>query len=227
VSATDSGSAIGAAAARLLLAGGAVEVSRERPYGLASGWASPVYVDCRKLLDDPTRRRAMTALALAAIRERWGAAPPFDAVAGAETAGIPWAALLAEHLDCRLRYVRKRPLGIGRNAQVEGGFVDGMRVLLVDDLATDANSKVAFTRGLRAAGAIVTDALVLFAHRIFPGTAERLSRLGLALHSLADWTDILSAPEAAALAPSDHAAIAAFLDDPVAWSKAHGGRMAL
>ncbi|MEJ0071618.1 MAG: phosphoribosyltransferase family protein [Pseudomonadota bacterium] len=168
----------------------------------------------------------MTDLMLAAIRARWGETPPFDAVAGAETAGIPWAALLAERLAWPLRYVRKRPLGIGRNAQVEGGNVDGLRVLLVDDLAADGNSKVAFARGLRAAGAIVTDAIVLFEYRVFPGTEERLSRLGLALRALAGWTDILSAPEAATLAPEDRAEIVAFLHDPVAWSKDHGGRLA-
>ena len=58
--------------------------------------------------------------------------------------------------------------------EVEGGPVEGMRVLLVDDLTTDGGSKVAFTRGLRAAGAKVTEALCLFSHGTFPGGAERL-----------------------------------------------------
>ena len=44
---------IGAATARLLLEGGAIHVSRERPYVLAAGWASPVYVDCRRLIGEP------------------------------------------------------------------------------------------------------------------------------------------------------------------------------
>src|SRR3546814_1033725 len=43
----------------------------------------------------------------------------------------------------KLRYVRKRPLGFGYNAQVEGGTVDGLRVLLMDDLTTDGGSKLA------------------------------------------------------------------------------------
>jgi orotate phosphoribosyltransferase len=68
---------------------------------------------------------------------------------------------------------------------------------------------------------------VLFEHRVFPGAQDRLSRLELALGALACWTDILSAPEAATLTPEDRQAIEAFLDDPVAWSKQHGGRMAV
>ncbi len=38
---------IGAATAQLLIKAGAIQISRERPYVLAAGWASPVYVDCR------------------------------------------------------------------------------------------------------------------------------------------------------------------------------------
>ena len=182
---------LGAAAARLLLSAGAISFSREHPFILAAGWASPVYVDCRSLIGDPALRRAMTDLAVAKLRRTFDAALPFDVIAGAETAGIPWACWMAEQLDLPLRYVRKSALGIGRNAQVEGGPVDGRRVLLVDDLTTDGGSKVAFTRGLRAAGATVTDAFCLFYHGTFPGGAERLAGIGLRLHALATWHDVL------------------------------------
>lgn len=227
MTALDTSGVVGMTAARLLLAAGAVQVSRDRPFLLAGGWASPVYVDCRRLLDDPERRRATTDLVVAMILERWAGTLRFDAVAGAETAGIPWAALLAERLMVPLRYVRKRPLGIGRHAQVEGGSVEGLRVLLIDDLVTDAASKVAFTRGLRAAGATVTDALVLFAHGVFPGTEQRLAHLELGLSALAGWSDILAMAEATTLSADDRDRIAAFLRDPIAWSRDHGGRMAL
>ena len=116
----------------------------------------------------------------------------FDLIAGAETAGIAFAAWIAERLGRGLRYVRKRPLGIGRHAQVEGGPVEGQRVLLIDDLATDGASKSAFVRGLREAGAMVTDAVVIFAHGTFPGTEARLGALGLQLHALATWPDVLT-----------------------------------
>ena len=75
--------------------------------------------------------------------------------------------------------------------------MQGQRVLLVDDLTTDGGSKVAFTRGLREAGAVVEDALTIFHHGVFPGSAERLAELGLRLHALAGWDEILR------LAPDD------------------------
>jgi len=212
----------GAETARLLIKSGAIQVSRQRPFMLAAGWASPVYVDCRRLIGDPETRRAVVHLSIARLHHRFGPTIPFDAIAGGETAGIPWAAWLADRLSLPLRYVRKRPLGIGRDAQVEGGLVDGLRVLLVDDLATDGESKVAFLRGLRTAGATVTDGLVIFYYNAFPGAAERLARLGLTLDALATWDDILRLY--AGLDAADRAEVERFLTDPAAWSAFHGGR---
>jgi orotate phosphoribosyltransferase len=214
---------IGKAVAQLLLAARAIHVNRTQPYILAAGWASPVYVDCRVLVGEPEHRRAITELA-----ERYTAATlaavSFDAIAGAETAGIPFASWLADSMNLKLRYVRKRPLGIGRHAQIEGGSVEDLRVLLVDDLTTDGASKLAFARGLRAAGAIVEHALTIFYHDAFPGAAARLERAGLKLHSLATWADVLRADAASALAPENRAEIERFLADPIAWSTKHGGR---
>jgi orotate phosphoribosyltransferase len=212
---------IGARVGRLLVRSGAVHVSRQQPFILAAGWASPVYVDCRLLSGEPDVRSATTALLAEYMKT--ALSETFDAVAGAETAGIPFAALLAEKSGLALRYVRKRPLGIGRNAQVEGGSVDGLRVLLVDDLTTDGTSKLAFVRGLRAAGANVAHALTIFFNNAFPGAVERLDASGIALHPLATWTDLLR--EDSGLATDDRAAIESFLADPLAWSARHGGRI--
>ncbi|MGL4285586.1 MAG: orotate phosphoribosyltransferase [Phreatobacter sp.] len=216
---------IGEATARLLLEAGAVQVSRGQPFVLAAGWASPVYVDCRLLIGKPQWRRTATELAAATVEQRL-APGLIQAVAGAETAGIPFAGWLADRLELPLRYVRKRPLGIGHNAQVEGGPVDGLAVLLMDDLTTDAGSKVAFARGLRAAGATVAQVLTIFYHQAFPGADERLARDGLTLNAMASWDDVLRADRGEWLSPGDRSEIEGFLADPVAWSTRHGGRSA-
>jgi orotate phosphoribosyltransferase len=217
---------IGSATAHLLLRAGAVHVSRDRPYVLAAGWASPVYIDCRLLIGEPQFRREAVRLAAEAVRTMITAGS-FDAIAGAETAGIPFASWLADEINMPLRYVRKRPLGIGHNAQVEGGPVEGLRILLVDDLTTDATSKLSFAKGLRQAGADVTDVLTIFYQSAFPGASERLARTGLVLHPLATWDDILRADLSRRFDPEDRKQIEAFLADPVAWSTFHGGRSAL
>ena len=213
----------GTAVARLLLEAGGVHVSRGQPFVLAAGWASPVYVDCRVLIDDPARRRALADLATADMHDRL-APDAFDAVVGAETAGIPLAVWLADRWNKKLRYVRKRPLGIGHNAQVEGGRVDGLTLLLVDDLTTDGASKLNFARGIRAAGGTVTDVLTIFYHAAFPGADARLRDAGLTLHALATWRDILADDGPQRLNADDLHTVSSFLADPVAWSTRHGGR---
>ncbi len=211
---------IGAGLARLLFETGAIHVSLQQPFILAAGWASPVYVDCRLLIGAPECRRAVTGLAAALIGLQFRTGT-FEAIAGGETAGIPFATLLAEQMNLPVRYVRKRPLGIGRHAQVEGGPVEGSRVLLVDDLTTDGASKLAFARGLRAAGALANHALTIFYNDAFPGTVERLQQGDLELHWLAGWGDVLRRDRL----PAGHrSAIERFLADPVDWSARHGGR---
>ncbi|MBE9604313.1 orotate phosphoribosyltransferase [Acetobacteraceae bacterium H6797] len=214
----------GQAVARMLLEAKAIRVDATRPFFLAAGWASPVYVDCRLLIGEPRWRLKVTELAIATLRR---AAPTeFTMVAGAETAGIPWASFIAERLNLPMRYVRKRSLGIGRNAQVEGGDVEGANVLLVDDLTTDGNSKAAFTRGLRQAGAEVTDAFSIFHHAVFPGWQPRLEKLGLRLHVLAGWEDLLRLDPGEGLDKPAREELERFLADPTGWSARHGGRAA-
>lgn len=209
--------------ARWLFAEGAIRFAQERPFILAAGWASPVYVDCRALIGNPAARRAVTDCAAGVVRQTF-APGDIAVVAGAETAGIPFAAWLAEALNLPLAYVRKRPLGIGRNAQVEGADVGGRRVLLVDDLTTDGASKIAFARGLRMAGADVRDALTIFSNDLFPGATERLAKESLTLIPLATWDDVLRVDAGKILSAQDRATLDTFRRDPTAWSMRHGGR---
>src|SRR4030095_9176964 len=44
----------------------------------------------------------------------------FDVVAGGETAGIPYAAWMADRLGLPMQYVRKKPKGFASHAQLEG-----------------------------------------------------------------------------------------------------------
>ncbi len=218
------GEAAGLDTARTLLHIKAVNFRPERPYTLTSGWASPVYIDCRKLISYPAARRRVMEAAVAAV-ERAVGFDAIDAVAGGETAGIPYAAWMAEATSLPMLYVRKKPKGFGRNAQIEGDLEPGSRVLLVEDLATDGASKLVFVNALRDAGATVTDAFVIFFYGVFPGAMQGLDDSGVRLHHLATWRDVLEAAEEEALFAGDSIAqVRAFLDDPVAWSAAHGGR---
>jgi len=207
--------------ARLLLDLHAVNFRPDDPFTLTSGRASPVYIDCRKLISYPAERRTITDLAVDLVKREIS---DIDAVAGGETAGIPFAAWIADRLALPMLYVRKQPKGFGRMAQIEGDMAEGWRVLLVEDLATDGESKRKFCQALRDAGAEVRDAFVIFHYAIFPESTANLEAIGVRLHALATWRDVVA--EARRRADFPQAAlkeVEAFLDDPEGWQAKHGG----
>lgn len=210
--------------ARILLEIAAVHFRPNDPFILTSGRASPVYIDCRKIISFPRARRKVIELA-ADLVEREIGFESLDAVAGGETAGIPYAAWLADRLSLPMLYIRKKPKGFGRGAQIEGDMPVGCRTLLVEDLATDGGSKVNFINAIRTAEGKVSDALVVFHYGIFKQSTEGLAALGVRLHGLATWWDVLAAArDTGRLSAADQAAVRSFLEDPEGWSTAHGGK---
>jgi orotate phosphoribosyltransferase len=193
-----------------------------KPFIYTSGLASPVYTDCRRLISFPRVRQTLMDFGVATVQREIGF-ESFDAVAGGETAGIPFAAWMADRLGLPMQYVRKKAKGFGRNAQIEGHLVEGQRVLLVEDLATDGGSKVNFCNALRTAGARCDHVFVVFYYDIFPGV-KVLHDLGVSLHYLATWWDVLGFAKASGRFDAGMLAeVERFMNDPRGWSKAHGG----
>jgi len=215
--------AIAEMTARALIEVKAVNFSDDKPFIFTSGWASPVYIDCRKLISYPRVRRALIDFAAVTVIREIGF-ETVDTVAGGETAGIPFAAWIADRLMLPMHYVRKKPKGFGRQAQIEGDLLEGQRVLLVEDLTTDGRSKINFCKALRNAGARVDDVFVMFNYDIFPESRAILDTLQVRLHSLATWRDVLPvAKQGNYFTPKAIEMVEAFLQDPAKWSADHGG----
>jgi orotate phosphoribosyltransferase len=211
-------------AAGILLDIEAVLFRPDDPFIFTSGRASPVYVDCRRIISFPRERGVLMDQAVALIR-REAARKGLDVIAGGETAGIPFAAWIAERLDLPMVYVRKKPKGFGRNAQIEGAFTEDANVLLVEDLATDGGSKLNFVEALRKAGGQVDHCFVIFHYGIFPQSVADLEARGVKLHALATWWDALAVAEQRGyLSSAGIETVRAFLNDPEGWSAAHGGK---
>ncbi|MCA0044802.1 orotate phosphoribosyltransferase [Celeribacter litoreus] len=205
----------------------AVEVADERPFILSSGIASPVYINVRKVISVPAVRKKLMGFASEVIDAEIGR-DNIDAIAGAETAGIPFAAWIAAQTGLPMQYVRKRAQGFGPEAHIEGLWEAGQRVLLVEDLTTDGASKLRFCEALRAAGLVVEDVFMLFQYDIFPETRSAMTRSGIRLHALATWKDILDVARVHnRFTPEEREIIAAFLENPLEWSATHGGARSL
>jgi orotate phosphoribosyltransferase len=209
--------------AKMMLEVKAVHFSEGKPFIFTSGWASPVYIDCRRLISFPRVRSALIDFATATLVRDAGF-EQFDTVAGGETAGIPYAAWIADRLSLPMQYVRKKPKGFGRGAQIEGHIEEGARTLLVEDLTTDGRSKINFCKALRDAGAVVRYVFVMFYYDIFPESKKIISEIDVELLYLATWWDVLRVVKQGGYFEARVVdEVERFLHAPAKWSAEHGG----
>jgi orotate phosphoribosyltransferase len=211
--------------ARMLLEIKAVDFNVKTPFKLASGLPSPSYVDCRKLISFPRIRSTLMDFLTVTVMRNAGF-EAFDNIAGGETAGIPFAALVAERMALPMTYVRKKPKGYGRNARIEGAMTEGQRVLLVEDLTTDGGSKLSFVDAIRDTGATCGHTAVIFYYDIFPETTKTLGDHGVSLHHLCTWWDVLAEAKAQGSFDAETLSeVEAFLNAPRAWQEANKDRV--
>lgn len=207
--------------AKMLLEVEAISIRPNEPFTFTSGRLSPVYVDCRKLISFPRVRRRLMDFAQQVIETNIGY-ESIDVVAGGETAGIPYAAWVADRLMQPMLYVRKKAKGFGKNARIEGYFTEGQRALLVEDLATDGGSKVNFVNAMREAGLKVEHAFVVFFYHSYPTALADLQKENINLHWLTTWKDVLTVcRQHKKLSDADIKSVEDFLADPEGWDKAH------
>lgn len=212
-------------AAEILISTKSVLLNADEPFTLTSGKKSPVYVDCRKPIGFAKERSILMDYAAEMLAADIGV-ENMDYMAGGETAGIPYAAFVADRLDKHMVYVRKKPKGFGRMAQIEGNFPedDGApkKTVLIEDLQTDGGSKKLFIDVLREAGATVEHAFVVFHYGIFDASEENMKNAGITLHALTTWWDVLEvAREKAYFDKATLKVVEDFLNDPIKWQDKH------
>lgn len=201
-----------------LLQAGAVRLQPAAPFTWASGLKSPIYCDNRQLLGVPeVRDQIITALAAGS-----SALQP-TLITGAATAGVPWAAMVADRLKLPMAYVRPTPKNHGMGRQVEGPMAKGHRAVLIEDLISTGMSSLKCADALRAEGAAVPAVLALFSYGL-PQADAAFTAAGISLAVLSSFEVLAMEAEARGiLDAAGLAALKAWRSDTVAWSRAHGG----
>ena len=137
----------------------------ERPFVLASGKTSPIYIDCRSTTTFAEAMPLVGQVFFNRLRQAGGGVL-IDAVGGLTLGADPIAAAVAYHsavagTPVSWFSVRKEPKQHGTARWIEGSVEAGARVGVVDDVVTTGGSTVTAVERCREYGLTVVAAVVL------------------------------------------------------------------
>ena len=175
--------------ARLLVEVDALELRPDPDdwFTWSSGVRAPVYCDNRRLISFPEARARISGALADGVSRRFGTV---EVIAGTATAGIPWAAWVAERLELPMVYVRGEAKGHGQAKRVEGRPLAGERVVVIEDLLSYGGSAISAIGALHAEGGKVIglQAIVTWG---FPEAGQGLAEAGVPWQTLVDYAALL------------------------------------
>lgn len=184
-----------AALADALLSLGCVKFGR---FTLKSGKLSPIYIDLRQLVSQPSVLAQVAAAFLPILRGL-----VFDRLAALPYAALPIATAISLQSGWAMLYPRKEVKEYGTKAEIEGLFNPGETAVVIDDLATTGGSKFEAIDKLKSAGLRVRDIVVLIDRQ--SGATEALANSGYFLHSVFSLTQLVDHWEQIGAVPSNYA----------------------
>ena len=111
-------------------------------------------------------------------------------IAGGESAGIPYASLLAQKLNYLIIY-QKRKKKIWKKITNEGNIKAKDNVLIAEDLITDGKSKYNFIDAVEKVGGRIKAIFVIFNYGINSDFLEYKGK-NIKIISLAKWEDVVN-----------------------------------
>lgn len=212
--------------AKLLVNENVVQVNFENPFTWTSGIKSPIYCDCRELISVPAARDQIVEAFLAQMKRL-----DCDYVVGPATAGIPWAAFIADRLNIPMLYVRSKPKGHGAGKMVEGKVDPGIRegteslipgskprMVVVEDAFSTGGSSIKSAEALRnEVDAEVTHILGIFSWST-PESITNATAANVRLEPLTEFHEIVEAlMDAGKIDATQKASLESFHDNPMEW----------
>jgi orotate phosphoribosyltransferase len=166
------------------------EIIKFGDFTLASGKKSSYYVDLRLVPSYPHQFRKMVKYLQNNIAESVGM-NSFDSLVSVPTGGLVIASALAIEIVKPLIYVRNKPKDYGTSKSIEGQIHEGMKVVMIDDVATTGGSVVNAIKSLKEENIVIEDAYVIINR--MEGADEALKELGVRLHTITNVMQITQA----------------------------------
>jgi len=148
-----------------------------------------MYCDNRRLISYPNKRKVVVDEVIRIAKKL-----NFDIVGGVSTAGIPWAALVAERLHKPMIYIRPEPKGYGKKRQIEGDMKKGSRVLVIEDLISTGGSAISAIKAVRRNGGNVKDCIFIFTYEL-EVAKKNFTRIKCKMHPLLTFSDLIEVAE--------------------------------
>lgn len=146
----------------------------------------------------------------------------FDVVAGVEGAGVSHSAALAYRLYKPSIFVRESAKTYGNKSRVEGGDVQGKRVLIIEDHISTGLSLLSAVEALKAEGACVTDCLAVTSFGM-EETKNLFEKQNVVCHEMLPFSKVLDkAIELGQITEEDRARLDDWLANPWTWAARHG-----
>ena len=157
------------------------KIIRFGDFTLASGKKSSYYVDLRLIPSYPHQFRKLVKELQNQIIDNIGL-KNFDSIVSVPTGGLVFASALAIETVKPLIYVRSKPKEYGTSKSIEGRIWEGMKVLMIDDVATTGGSVLNGIKSLKQSKIKVEDAFVMV-NRL-EGAEDILKNEGVRMHSI-------------------------------------------
>lgn len=198
--------------AEILLEKKAVVVRKYPPFVWVSGIKAPIYTDNRILISHTDARNLVVEQLVSLVKD-----VECDVIAGTATAGIPWAALVADRLQLPMVYVRSGKKGHGKENKVEGDLQENSNTVVVEDLISTGRSSIRTADALKDKGCTVKLCVSIFTYEL-PDARKNFEEANIELKALTSFSELIDvATEQEYISESDKEVILKWKDNPWGW----------